>query len=158
MSTRFWSKVDKRGPDECWPWRGSFSKGGYGDFSFGRSRKHVKAHQLAYVLTHGEFAGFGERERGEHGLCVLHSCGNPACCNPAHLRLGSHDENMQDMITHGRSTRGQRNARAKLSKRQVIAIRAARGRGVLLEALADQYGVAISTISRVATGVRWGWL
>lgn len=156
--TRFWSKVDIRGSDECWPWTASCSKGGYGDFSFGRERRHIKAHQFAYLLEVGPIPGFGEREPGEHGECVLHSCDNPACCNPAHLRLGSHNENMVDMISRDRSTRGQRDAMAKLYPDQVAEIRRARGDGVLLRVLADKYGVQESQISRIATGLRWGWM
>ncbi len=27
---RFWAKVDVRGEDECWEWRASCGRGGYG--------------------------------------------------------------------------------------------------------------------------------
>ncbi len=59
--------------------------------------KNVAAHRYAWILTHGE------PEAGQH---VLHKCDNPPCCNPAHLRLGTHDQNMAEMAAKGRQNGG----------------------------------------------------
>lgn len=86
---RFWSKVDKSG--ECWYWTASRDPKGYGTFGF--EGKVHKAHRIAYTLA------FGEIPAGAH---ILHSCDNPPCVNPGHLRPGTHTENMQDKVMHGR--------------------------------------------------------
>lgn len=96
---RFWFKVDKSGgPTACWPFKGArVPAGGYGRALL-NGKLHA-AHRYAWVLTHGE-----PRE----GLHVLHRCDNPPCCNPAHLWLGTHDDNMADMKAKGRISKGYR--------------------------------------------------
>lgn len=89
---RFWEKVDVGGPDECWEWQGNFYHTGYGYLNQGY--KHRRAHRLAYEFAHGPIP---------HGLFVLHSCDNPACCNPAHLRVGTQKDNMSDCAARGRT-------------------------------------------------------
>lgn len=86
---RFWSKVTKS--DGCWEWTAHRDKKGYGSFGF--SGKVQKAHRVAYILT------FGELPDGAH---ILHSCDNPSCVNPGHLRTGTHTDNMQDKVMRGR--------------------------------------------------------
>ena len=86
---RFWSKVEKT--DGCWIWMASRDPKGYGTFGF-EGRVH-KAHRVAYILA------FGEVPNGAH---VLHSCDNPHCVNPSHLRPGTHTDNMQDKVLRGR--------------------------------------------------------
>ena len=96
---RFWSKVDRRDPGECWPWtaalRGPDVRRGYGAFWF-RGR-HVAASRMAWALTHGD-PGDG---------IVCHTCDNPRCCNPGHLYLGTHLDNARDRASRKRSPRRQ---------------------------------------------------
>ena len=87
LPERFWSKVDRRGPDECWPWTAHTQAKGYGTFGIGN--RPYPAHRVAYELTHGVVP--------DTRIFVCHSCDTPGCCNPAHLFLGSHDDNMADM-------------------------------------------------------------
>src|ERR1700680_5052102 len=76
LSERFWSHVDQSGgPDACWPWLISFAQFGYGQFCIEKG-KMERSHRVAYALTFGAIP---------EGMCVLHRCDNPACCNPAHL-------------------------------------------------------------------------
>lgn len=97
---RFWRFVDKRGSDECWPWTGHLNKGGYGKFDHKPENgiwKTVLAHRFAWDLAHPndplpETIG----RCGSKTTCVLHSCDNPPCCNPAHHFLGTQVENMKD--------------------------------------------------------------
>jgi hypothetical protein len=84
IAERFWEKVERRGPDECWPWLASSRRNGYG-----RLWPSTTAHRLAWELANGEQAG---------DLYVLHTCDNRLCCNPAHLYLGTHADNVRDRV------------------------------------------------------------
>lgn len=87
---RFWSKVKVGRPLQCWPWRGNRDNKGYGRLRV--QRRYLKAHRLAWAL-------FNERWPELH---VLHSCDNPWCCNPLHLREGTDADNMRDRDSRGR--------------------------------------------------------
>ena len=109
----FWLRVEKRGADECWPWLGRCSPSGYG-----RARwlaKSEYAHRVAYRLAVGPIAD---------DLFVIHSCDNPPCCNPLHLRLATAGENMRDRDRKGRSRYGPNAPRLKLSLTEVVRLRA----------------------------------
>lgn len=93
----FWSRVDRRADDECWPWTGPGKVGGYGGVSVASLRGPIAAHRIAFGLANNGIPD---------GLYVLHTCDNPPCCNPAHLWAGTHLENMLDMRTKGRSSAG----------------------------------------------------
>lgn len=93
----FWSKVDRRAEDECWPWTGALRGLGYGQFSIGNDLPTIGAHRVAYHLVKGPIPD---------GLTIDHLCGNPACCNPAHLEAVT----MRENILRGNGI-GARNAR-----------------------------------------------
>src|SRR6267378_606690 len=98
---RFFSLVDERGPDDCWPWRGIITKSGYGQFKIFREGKTwtLKAHRVAYMIqTHDD----------PLQLEVCHKCNNRPCCNPAHLFKGTRQDNHADMVAKGRQARGDR--------------------------------------------------
>lgn len=145
----FWSRVDVRGPDDCWPWTMARFRFGYGRTTFfmdGRCQR-ISAHRLAHLFH------YGETSTGEPGpkQVVRHSCDNPACCNPAHLSLGSHQDNVTDAISRGRQ-RGKHPS--TLTEADLAAIRATplvMGSG---RALAKKYGVSEPCISQVRHGRR----
>lgn len=88
---RFWAKVDKT--DGCWNWTACTSHG-YGQFKLSKAEKTVRAHRFSYFLHYGEF---------DPKWRVLHSCDNPPCVNPAHLRLGTDADNARDRDDRGRN-------------------------------------------------------
>jgi hypothetical protein len=88
----FWSRVQRGGKDECWPWIGGCTdKNGYGQMRF--RGKNELTHRIAYILTHGSIPD---------GLFACHHCDNPPCCNPHHLFEGTALDNMRDAISKGR--------------------------------------------------------
>jgi len=138
---RFWDKVEKLGPDECWNWTAAKCHQGYGHF---RYKKHlINAHRFAWFLTHGPVPD---------NLDVLHTCDNESCCNPSHLFLGTHTDNMVDMVKKGRH----RNyIPQKLTVHQVKAIKIELGEGTLHRIIAKKYGVVRETITAINTGKFW---
>ncbi len=90
-------------------------------------------------------------------LLVCHKCDNPGCVNPDHLFIGTGGDNAQDMLSKGRHITvghpGEKNGRAVLTRRDVLAIRQSSKTGV---ELAAEYGVCDSTISLARLGKRWG--
>lgn len=146
---RFWSKVDIRGAEDCWEWRGLVLMSGYGAFSVGPEK--LVASRLALSLhikdpLSGKFA--------------CHHCDNPLCCNPTHLFAGSNKDNMMDASQKGRTNRwkgarrGERNPSSKLTENDVRNIREAI-KTRTHAAVAAEFGVCLSLISHIKTGYLW---
>lgn len=146
---RFYSKVDQRGPDECWPWIGARDSGGYGHLR-GPGRTMRQATHVSLELDGRPLAP---------GQKALHSCDNPPCVNPSHLRGGSTVENLHEMTQKGRAYRGgfsgEANGRAVLTASDVASMRQRRTEGHSLATLARMFGVAKSTAAAVVSGSSW---
>ncbi len=140
----FWSKVDKSG--DCWEWKAGKTSGGYGVFWM--DLKQNLAHRVAMA-----FSG----ENVPDDLCVCHTCDNRSCVNPDHLFVGTQQDNLRDMVEKGRGPdrRGENSATAKLTSNDVLSIRSdSRSHCVI----ANDYGVAQSTVTRIKNGKRWSHL
>lgn len=140
---RFWSKVDVRGPDECWLWIAGQDGRGYGNFYVeGRS---VKAHRFAFKLHHDQPVG----------TAICHTCDNPLCVNPAHLYDGSRRDNVQDAVDRGQHPRGERHGRSKLTAEIVLEMRRRHAAGESYAALAREFGVFDSVARKAILGITW---
>ena len=135
--TAFWSLIPRGAPDLCWEWEG-YSEDGYGRYFFqGRMRF---AHDLAVMFTTGEV------RHPSYDTC--HSCDNPPCCNPSHLRYDTRSGNVQDAIRAGTHA----GFRCKLSDEQVVLIRERHALGATGASLAREFGASNGYISNILTG------
>lgn len=111
LAERLWPKVEKRGPDDCWPWTGSLGERGYGQINrpydaerHNGEKRIFYTHRVAYELAVGTIPP----DDPENGIrwTVDHTCHDPAtcagghtcrhraCCNPAHLKLALNRDNI----------------------------------------------------------------
>ena len=151
MEERFWSKVDKREPDDCWEWQASLDTRGYGNFGVpkndGTGRYIMqRAHRMAWEFTNGPLLGSGQH------LC--HTSDNRKCVNPAHLFVGNPQINMQDCATKGRfnDRKGENNPRAKVTEDIVRAVRA---ETLTLFKLMAKYNLPQTTVSDIRRRSTW---
>lgn len=136
--------------DECWPWRGYLNDKGYGIMSFhiagtGKRGKPgaIRAHRYALIASGRPVVP---------GMRVLHSCDNPSCVNPDHLRWGTQAENCADIVARDRQPKGEAKSLSKLTEDKVREIRASQ---LPHSALALRYGVCEATIGAIRSGKKW---
>jgi predicted XRE-type DNA-binding protein len=144
---RFWNKVEVKGEDDCWNWVRRLSEDGYGQYTFHGSSQI--ASRVSYFIHHGPF---------EKKLFVCHSCDNRKCVNPNHLWLGTHQDNMDDMVNKKRSIshKGENNLTAKLKKEDIVKIRELFAQNSFTQReLAVIYNVSASNISIIVQGMTW---
>lgn len=136
----FWSKVDiKDNKDECWNWLASTDYVGYGHFNI-NDYDDTLAHRVAYIIC---------RSNIPDDKIVTHQCNNPSCCNPDHLQLGTHSENIQYSLRCDRHS--------VLTNEHVREIHKLLLEGNLKQSeIAELYNIARTEISRINTGERWG--
>ena len=142
---RFWSKVNRSAPNECWIWAGAHNAGGYGNF-LADDGTITSAHRVAWILTHGPIP----KSNGYHGTCVCHSCDRRDCVNPAHLFLSDQRGNVRDMRSKGRGVfrTGER------LKASVVAAICAEDSDASATVVASRYGVCPATVRRIRKRIR----
>lgn len=131
-ATKFWSQVRVGTPDECWPFLGSTNGIGYGRLRWFDGLD--MAHRVAYRLMVGPLDA--------HTL-VRHTCDNPPCCNPDHLKPGDAKKNMEDARRRNR-------LRTKLSQQEVNQLRCNAEDGT--KTLSRTYGISERHVRRILTG------
>ncbi|QKW15343.1 HNH endonuclease [Verrucosispora sp. NA02020] len=144
---RFWAKVDQRNKNECWPWRGSTTTFGHGEFYVSPERRQVPAHVYALELATGESC--------PTGMEGCHHCDNPACCNPDHIYYGTRQQNVDDMWRRNRGRRGSRHASARVTEEIALRIRERFASGDTQPDLAGEFGLTDSGISSIVNGKTW---
>lgn len=128
----------------CWNWALSRDSKGYGFF---RDADRISlSHRGSWRAANGPIP---------EGLLVCHRCDTPSCVNPAHLFLGTHDDNMRDCVAKGRRPRGSLRVGSKLTEADVRIIRLLVGLGVRRTLMAALYGVSQPTISVACSGRTW---
>lgn len=164
LETRFWSKVQKGTGKACWLWTGTKNNAGYGMLwksGEGRGRNKTLAHRISYEMANGPIP---------EGHIIMHACDNPACVNPAHLKLGTMQANYRDMLDKGRHpifgkgskprvlkglARGERSGTAKLTEDDVRELYRLRLTGLDFSALARRFDLDPSTAAEICRGTRW---
>lgn len=152
LAERFWRKAKIGTKDECWPWLASTSgsKSAYGQTLVnGRNRK---AHAVAYELFH--------KTKIPKGMLACHTCDNHLCVNPHHIFIGTHKDNMQDMIRKGRGfvpapMIGSRNPRAIINEETALKVKQFRIEGKARSQIAELTGLTISNVGAIVEGRSW---
>jgi len=128
----------------CHEWQGAIGTKGYGSVTVdGKARM---AHRVAYRLHHGGIP---------KGLHVCHTCDNRKCVNPAHLFAGTSQQNMDDMVTKGRSARGEKSACGTLTDAIVWAILDARAAGQPPAKIKADFGISGDVYFKIKNGKSW---
>jgi len=171
---RFWKTVEVSESSACWVWKGRKTPSNYG--LFGVNGRDYRANRIALLLSTGEL---------DEELFAIHSCDNPPCCNPAHIRAGTHMDNMRDKCARSRcpsgashhfhlhpervargkrsgkytkpekTPRGESHGCSKLTELQVIEIRQRSDAGEKGRYLAGCFNVTEGTISEVVLRKTW---
>ena len=148
-STSIQRYIDKRSIPEpntgCTLWTTTrCTQDGYGQMRL--DNKSQRVHRVVWELTNGPIPA---------GLCVLHHCDVPSCVNPAHLFLGSHTDNMRDMVRKGRHSPPPKYNGSKLSYELARVIRERHSEGRTSASLGREYGVCRTTIDWIIQGKTW---
>ncbi|CAB4128378.1 hypothetical protein UFOVP106_53 [uncultured Caudovirales phage] len=147
-----WSKVDKKAENECWNWKGYKNDGGYGrtwinDYGY-------YAHRVIFDLVYPNTITLSAPKDTDESGFLLHTCDNPSCCNPNHLFIGTHTENMADKVAKNRQTKfpTDKGPRCKLSMAQAREIRQLRKNGISARELSQRYELSLASIKTLLRG------
>jgi hypothetical protein len=143
LALRFAEKVRPHNSG-CHHWIGSIMPNGYGQVHVNGVTAY--AHRVAWVLANGPVPV---------GAFVLHNCDNRRCVNPSHLRLGTFQDNMDDMTGRSRQAHGVRNGHAKLAIAEVRLIRRMKGTH---EDIAAHFGVSRASVSLIRARRTWKYV
>lgn len=138
----FWKRVDIGSPNSCWEWLARKHKA-YGQLTY--QGIPYKAHRLAWTLHY--------KQNIPEGKVIMHLCDNPGCCNPAHLKLGTQLENIQQAVLQKKYHRpGELNSNAKLTSEIVGEIRSTRKAA---KYFVKRYGISRFTVYAIRKERIW---
>lgn len=137
--SRFLLRVNMTSRDECWEWTGPCFPNKYGQIGGGGY-----AHRAMYEIVVGRAL--------ESHEALMHSCDNPPCCNPTHLKVGTSHQNNEDTHRKGR------HPLALLTAEQVREMRLRRSRGEKVYAIAKDYGVSDAAAGKAIAGITYAWV
>lgn len=140
--TRMMAKT-RRVSSGCVEWQGSLTSGGYGSINI--KDKKIAVHRLSYQHHKGKIPAKD---------VVRHICNNKICVNPEHLIIGTHSDNMRDIVQSNTHNKGY----IPLADSDVVNIRKRYSRGESLSSLAKKYNRSISNISQVVSGKSYAHL
>lgn len=127
----------------CWLWTGGTranSKGVLYPRHWTDDKKSMGAHRFSFELVHGAIP---------KGMYVCHKCDTPLCVNPHHLFLGTHNDNMRDMVMKKRSFVGRGENKKGLSKLTNKQAEQIRNMDISQSKIAALFGVSQTTIGRI---------
>ena len=138
----FFAKFERVTESGCWIWTAGLHKQRYGAIW------NKDAHRVSWEIHHGEIPD---------GLHVCHRCDVPSCVNPNHLFLGTHQDNMDDMVKKGRqrTPNGESHARSKITENDVREMRVASDAGVSRAKLASKYGLHCAHVGLIVRRKSW---
>jgi HNH endonuclease len=160
---RFWKRTDRKSHDVCWPWLAGKNSRGYGVMYV--ESHPILAHRFSLALHRGHAI--------PKNLFVLHSCDNPCCVNPHHLRMGTQSDNMQEAFAKGRGSppprfhgppkprplrrkpNPNRTPGAKITPAVAREIKTCLAAGETGRAIARRYRIHFGTVSDIKLGKIW---
>lgn len=147
-----WSKVDKKGENECWPWLAYKNKDGYGRVQINEWQFY--AHRVIYNLAFPGVIDIKAPKLTDEKGFLLHTCDNPSCCNPKHLWVGNHRDNMEDKVKKNRQKKFPTDTgpRCKLTMQQAKEARQLRKEGVSTRELAMRFGISLPSMKTLIRG------
>jgi len=149
---RILSRIEPDTNGGCWLWTGAHMRGtGYGSIQTGSRRlggQTIGAHRASWIAHRGPIPA---------GIRVLHRCDVRLCVNPAHLFLGTAQDNMQDMLRKGRGRpiKGSAHSQAKLTEKDIPGIRIRLSSGEPCSSIASDFGVDQCAINAIRRGRTW---
>ena len=116
--------------------------------------KHDRLFRVLYQQKYGEIP---------KGLVLRHLCNNAWCVNVEHLKVGTHKENMEDMINCGRSTKGKQNTKIRGEKNHANKLTEEDVKEIYLSnlgctTLSKKYNVSKTNIRYIKNKIQWKWL
>ena len=147
-----WSKVDKRSENECWNWKGFINHDGYGRTWI--NDKGYYAHRVIYSLAYPNTINLSAPKFTDNSGFLLHTCDNPSCCNPKHLWVGTHADNMADKVAKGRQKRFPQDSgpRCKLTMDQAREARKLRKNGMTVPQLMEKFKLSRASMKTLLRG------